>query len=371
MSLTADVSGARQQPAGETGERARVVSPPSRPMAVARSLAKALYTDSDGVVLLRDHRGDCYRWTGTCWREIDRRDVRAAAYEWLEHATFDHPKHGMVPFDPARRKIDDVIDALRAVVLLNSTKEAPCWTNDTTDPFANELVSMTNGLLHVPTRILLPHTPHFFCHHALTFPFSAECAPPVRWLGFLRELWDNDESSISALQEVMGYILGGDTRQQKIFLVVGPKRSGKGTVGRVLTGLLGAHNVAAPTLAGLSTNFGLSPLIGKPLALVSDARLGGRDSKVVVERLLSVSGEDSLTIDRKYKDPWTGRLPTRFVVLTNELPRLTDSSGALASRFVVFVLRKSFYGRENPQLTDELLVEATAIFGYIRVSQMV
>ena len=121
----------------------------------------------------------------------------------------------------------------------------------------------------------------------------------------------------------MGYILGGDTSQQKIPLFVGPKRAGKGTIARVLTGLLGAHNVAAPTLASLSTNFGLSPLIGKPLALISDARLSGRsDSSVVVERLLSISGEDSLTIDRKYLDQWTGRLPTRLALMTNELPQL-------------------------------------------------
>ena len=342
----------------------RLGPPPSRPLGVARDLAKALYTDSDGRGWLRDHRGDFYRWNGTCWREIDKRDVRGAAYEWLEHSTYFHKKDGVVPFDPSRRKVDDVIDALRAVVLVNSTMEAPCWTDGTSGPPAHELISMTNGLLHVPTRALLPHTPSLFCHHALTFPFVAECGPPARWLGFLRELWGDDESSISALQDVMGYILGGDTRLQKIFLFVGPKRGGKGTIGRVLTGLLGAHNVAAPTLAGLSTNFGLQPLIGKPLGLISDARLSGRDSKVVVERLLSVSGEDCLTIDRKYKDPWTGRLPTRFMVLTNELPRLTDSSGALASRFVVFVLRNSFYGKENPGLTDELLTEAPAIFNW-------
>ena len=258
-----------------------------------------------------------------------------------------------------------MIDALRAVVLLDSFAEAPCWINGTIDPPANEMISMTNGLLHVPTRVLLSHTPHFFCHHSLPFPFLAECAPPARWLAFLRELWDNDESSIMALQEMMGYILGGDTSQQKIFLIVGPKRGGKGTIGRVLTGLLGAHNVAAPTLAGLCTNFGLWPLIGKPLGLISDARLSGKaDSKVVVERLLSISGEDSLTIDRKYRELWTGRLPTRFVVLTNELPRLTDSSGALASRFIIFMLQRSFYGKENPRLTDELLSEAPAILSW-------
>jgi putative DNA primase/helicase len=118
-------------------------------------------------------------------------------------------------------------------------------------------------------------------------------------------------------------------------------------------------------LASLGTNFGLQPLIGKPLAIISDARLSTRaDSKTVVERLLSVSGEDSLTIDRKYKDPWTGRLPTRFLILSNELPKLSDASGALASRFVLFVLKHSFYKHENTHLTAQLLAEAPAIFNW-------
>ena len=59
----------------------------------------------------------------------------------------------------------------------------------------------------------------------------------------------------------------------------------------------------------------------------------------VVERLLSISGEDTLTIDRKYRDPWTGQLPTRFLVISNELPRFGDASGAIATRFVMLTLR--------------------------------
>jgi putative DNA primase/helicase len=161
-------------------------------------------------------------------------------------------------------------------------------------------------------------------------------------------LWGDDLEAIDTLAEVFGYLLTTDTRQQKVFTLVGPKRSGKGTIGRVMTGLLGRHNVAAPTLAGMATNFGLSPLIGRPLAIISDARLSTRaDTQVVTERLLSISGEDTITLDRKYRHPWTGRLPTRFLILTNELPRLTDSSGALASRFVMLTLTRDFYGRED------------------------
>jgi putative DNA primase/helicase len=344
--------------------RGLLLPPPSRPMAVARELVKALYTHRAGLVL-RDYQGTFYRWTGASWPEIDRRDVRTTAYQFLEHAHYLDPKERVKPFAPSRRKIDDAIGALRAVVLLDSTVRVPAWTDDRPAPPADQVIPFTNGLLHVPTRTLLAHTPLFFNHHALPFAFEKDAPPAHGWLRFLAELWGDDDSSISALQEVMGYLLGGDTRLQKIFLFVGPKRAGKGTIGRVLTGLLGGHNVAAPTLASLSTNFGLAPLIGRPLALVSDARLSTKaDSKIVVERLLSVSGEDSLTIDRKYKDPWTGRLPTRFLVLTNELPRLSDSSGALASRFVLFVLTRSFYRGENPQLTDELLAEAPSILNW-------
>ncbi|MGW5470358.1 hypothetical protein [Streptomyces chartreusis] len=58
--------------------------------------------------------------------------------------------------------------------------------------------------------------------------------------------------------------------------MVGPSRSGKGTIARVLKMLVGKENLAGPTLAGLGTNFGLSTLVGKPLAVISDARLSGQ-----------------------------------------------------------------------------------------------
>ena len=85
----------------------------------------------------------------------------------------------------------------------------------------------------------------------------------------------------------------------------------------------------------LGTNFGLSPLIGKPLAIISDARLGDTPSHTVVERLLSITGEDMLTVDRKFREPWSGKLPARFTILSNELPKFKDSSGAIANRLLI------------------------------------
>ena len=60
---------------GEAG--APPIPSPSNPMAVARRLARDLYTDH-GKLLLRAHRGDFYRWNGTCWPEAEARGVRGA-----------------------------------------------------------------------------------------------------------------------------------------------------------------------------------------------------------------------------------------------------------------------------------------------------
>ena len=64
---------------------------------------------------------------------------------------------------------------------------------------------------------------------------------------------------------------------------------------------------AGPTLSSLSGEFGLAPLIGKSLAIVCDARLTGRHGGVVVERLLSISGEDYLTVNIKFQEQWIGK----------------------------------------------------------------
>ena len=213
---------------------------------------------------------------------------------------------------------------------------------------------------------MTPHTSDLFTINSVPYAYCKDAEKPWLWDSFLNEdLWPDDPDSVRCLQEIFGYSITLDTSQQKLFLLVGPKRSGKGTIGRVLTELVGQANVVAPTLGGLSTQFGLASLIGKQLAIISDARLSGRaDQHMIAERLLSISGEDMSTAPRKYKTDWTGRLPTRFFILTNELPRLADASGALASRFIALVLERSFYGREDATLTQKLLTELPSIFNW-------
>ena len=340
---------------------------PSNPLAVARRLLPDWQTE-DGHLVVRRWRGSWMRWTGTCWRELDEAQMRARMYERLEYAVYSAPGKDGQPeqrdWAPTKQKISNLLDALGAVTLLPTEADAPAWIDQGADEQdRSPIVACTNGLLRIRDRALLPHSPAFFNLVSVPYAYDPEATAPT-WERFLTQVWPHDPEAVNALQEWFGYVLSGRTDQQKILLIKGPSRSGKGTIARVLKELVGRENLAGPTLAGLGSNFGLSSLLGKPLAVISDARLSGKDGGQVVERLLTISGEDTIDIDRKFRDPWTGKLPTRLMILTNELPNFGDSSGVIARRFVVLNMTVSWLGREDTALTDRLATEMPGILNW-------
>jgi putative DNA primase/helicase len=336
---------------------------PSDPYATAQIFINKKYS-TQTIRLLQFWQGLFYCWHGSHYAQLERDDIRADLYKFLETAKVKD-KNGLSPFKPNRNKISDAEDALRAAANLPGHHCPPCWLDAKKKLGAGDFVALSNGLLHLPTRQLHEPDPTFFTTTSLPFNYIPNAPEPKTWNGFLHSLWPDDEQTRKTLQEIFGLLLTSDTTQQKIFLIVGPMRSGKGTIARVLTAVLGADSVTGPTLSSLSSQFGLAPFIGKKLAIISDARLGSRaDQNAITERLLSVSGEDSLSIPRKFLPDYTAKLDTRFMILTNELPRLADASGALASRFVVLTMRKSFLGKEDPGLTAKLLNELPAILNW-------
>ena len=346
------------------------------PHRLARLYIAERCTDADGLTL-RFHREENHRWDGSTYRVLPEKELRAeltaSAKAEMDRVNLiaqelaDDEKPAPTVRKVTGRMIADVAHALASLTVLPSRLDAPAWIDgDATFP-ASEILACRNGLIHLSSLVadknhFTPPTPRFFSPNCLDFDFHLSAPPPSAWLAFLAELWPDDQQSIGTLQEWFGFLLTPDTRQQKILLFVGPKRSGKGTIARVIRGLIGAGNVACPTLSSLGTTFGLWPLLGKTVAMIQDARLSGRtDAAAVCERLLTISGEDPQDIDRKFLTTISAKLYARFTVFTNELPKLSDSSGALSGRMILLRLTKSWYGKEDTTLADRLLAELPGI----------
>jgi putative DNA primase/helicase len=379
LEAAAETKGEPNLVADDTNDQPVVNEREDDPHRLARVLLSA-FDDTNGCTLCF-WNGVFYEWRHGRFWQITRDDMTARVtrtvkeeYDRLNaQALHEHNpaankgRSGPPTARPVHRNIvASVIQALGSMTLVSSDLMPPAWLNGN-GPEPTDLMPCENTLVSLPDLItakpcFYDHSPRFFSLNALNYPFDADAPTPDNWLHFLSELWPGDQSSIECLQEFMGYCLTPDTSQQKIQLIVGPKRSGKGTIARVLEAVVGTHNYVAPTLSSLGTNFGLAPLIGKNVAVISDAKLSGRtDATVVTERLLSISGEDAITIDRKHRDPMTVKLSTRFMILTNELPKFPDGSGALAGRFIVLQLTRSFYDHEDHDLTRKLIAERAGI----------
>jgi hypothetical protein len=177
--------------------------------------------------------------------KIDTREVRSQLYGFLADALTSRG-----PFNPTPTKVYAIMDALEMGVLSSRDKNVPFWLGPAQGTSTTGLIACRNGVVNIENRTLQPHDPGLFQVNCLPFDYGA-AAPtyPPLWQSFLRQLWPGDEDGKRArltLQEMFGLMLTADTRYQKIFMIVGPKRSGKGTIARVLTRMLGPDNVANP-----------------------------------------------------------------------------------------------------------------------------
>ena len=345
--------------------------PPGNPMQTAREFV-ARHCLHAGTLILHYWRDSWWEWATTRWREVERRFVVSRLYTFTEHAVYwDEAENGYKPWSPNRHRIGDLAEALSAICILRDDIDQPCWLDGSQSK--GVIVACANGLLELEKRELRPHSPLFFNLVAVPFPYDPNAPSPTEWLVFLQKLWpgDNpdaepalDQPEIHALGEWFGYVISGRLDLHKILLMIGPTRGGKGIIARILSALIGPANVAGPTLSSLGGEFGLAPLIGKALAIVADARFAGRDNAVVVERLLSISGEDTLTVNRKYRDQWTGKLPCRLHVLSNEMPKLGDASAAIIGRMVLLVLTHSWLGKEDFTLEERIQKELPGILNW-------
>lgn len=267
--------------------------------------------------------------------------------------------------------VTDVMLALSSETLVKTTEISaqPAWfCEPALDWDAAEMLQFKNCLVHLPSyangekRYSIRPTPLFFSPYAMDYDFNPSPPEPVRWYSFLEDIFPGDDEAKQCIQEWCGYLLLPDTSLQKILVLSGPPRSGKGTIVRVLSSIIGYQNVCHPTISSLGSNFGLQPLLGKSVAFLEEAKISKYDDvSSVVSNILAISGESSRTVDKKNKDPIDIKLPIRFVVVTNDVPDLTDNSGALLSRVVPIHFKNSFVGRENHNLINELLLEKSGI----------
>lgn len=303
----------------------------------------------DGVKILRCNE-IFYQYDGRAWSSVDDAIIKANIQRFYSK------------FKPGDTLVRGIFNSFKDLTTVNYTSlEDGTWLDSGIE--AKNMLCFKNGLVDLsndnPT--IIDHTPNYFTFNKLEYDYTVDSQCP-EFLEFLHSIWPDDPDLVLQLQEWMGYCLVTDVSFQKMALLTGKSRTGKGVLADIISEMVGRDNTVAPSLSNLMANSTLHKMSTARLALIPDAHnvhASKRDD--VLSGIKAITGCDPLTFDVKYKAAQTVRFKVKLMLSTNNMPEFIDASGALVNRLLVFPFRISFKDREDVGLKSRLLKEVDGI----------
>ena len=264
-----------------------------------------------------------------------------------------------------RKKPTYTISTVNGAIALLKMKLAVRKWNESTG-----LLPLLNGVLDLKTLKLLPHSPENKLTWCLPYKYDtlATCQPIQEWL---LTMCGGDRQLVELMRAYLRGIVTGRTDWQKYLELVGPGATGKSTLTRLATALVGQENVHTTTLKKLEKEkFEAASIAGKRLVLINDSeRYAGE-----VGKLKNLTGQDSLPYEVKFKQSKGGFNPDALVIVsTNEIIQSCDYTSGLARRRISIPMfnqiksdrQKNLIEHKNGEMRGEFLPYIPGLLNWV------
>jgi len=213
-------------------------------------------------------------------------------------------------------------------------------------------IPVKNGVLDVNTGELYPHSPLF----GFTYCINARYDPNAD-TSFIEKFFDEvGGENKNLLFEIFGYCLIPGNKYQKAFMFVGDGANGKSTVLSLLKEFLGSDNVSSIALQDFDGNrFAASQLVGKLANICADIP---KNPLRYSGKFKMLTGGDTITVERKFRDPVQLVNQAKLIFSANELPEINDQTYAFWRRWILIEFTNKFEGsKKDPEILNKLTTE--------------
>ena len=306
-----------------------------------------LVEDSDNVhVCVRRESGSLWAYDDGIWKPEGERALRHAAARALGTMNYG----------------DNVLRQLKAQVRADPFAEVEA------DTFGLEpgYMAVENGLLDLSAAAagdadaIRDLKPEDYALTRLPVKYDPE-ATGDRWRQFVGEVVE--PSKIDAVQEYIGYTLHrGEMPHNKAMLFVGSGKNGKSTFLNVIRELLGEEQTTTKPVHSFENDFDVADLRGSVANIDADLSEGSLSSRGIAT-FKRLTGGDSVSAQRKYKDPFSFKPTTKHLYACNQVPDVSkyvsDHDIAFWRRWIVVEFPNYFTEEErDPELGNELTTDS-------------
>lgn len=217
-----------------------------------------------------------------------------------------------------------------------------------------EKIVMKNGIYNLLTDEFTDFDPYLYAIAAVPVVYDPNVKCP-KIEKFLSEIAHPED--VPKLIEYPGYCLYKATPIHRVLILVGGGNNGKSTYLRLIESFLGHKNVSHVTMQNIAEGgFKVEKLFGKLANICADI-----PSKPIKETgtLKMLTGDDYVTIERKYHDPFDYLNYAKPSFSANKVPASWDDTIAYHRRIVLVPFDAEF-PKENPKTDINLLEKLTS-----------
>ena len=200
----------------------------------------------------------------------------------------------------------------------------------------------------------LPFSPHFINRR-----YNPSAKPVKAVDEYLDHISQGDEGYRKYIIEMLGYIFNTNLdfkeRKGKVFFIVGDGGSGKGTLLKLISMLLGAENVSNVSIHEFEDGRRTTIMIGK-LANLGDDIEDQPINAPVMKTIKNMATADTVNIRKLYKESESTIISATGVYTSNHILRSIEKGESFKRRVVWLPLSKSLEGK-SAQFNKDLRSE--------------
>lgn len=206
------------------------------------------------------------------------------------------------------------------------------------------LLNTPDGTINLRTGEMRKHNPLDLCTKITAI--SPDAGNSDIWLTFLEQITCQDKELEDYLQQVVGTFVIGAVKREELIIATGSGGNGKSTFFGLIQRILGDYSgsISSEVLTS-SCRKNKSPEIaelrGKRFVLAAELEESQRLDTAMLKKLCST---DTVTAERKYRDPFKFTPSHHLLLFTNHLPKVGTGDNGTWDRLVVIPFNARFRG---------------------------
>lgn len=239
-------------------------------------------------------------------------------------------------------------------------------TNEDFDKY-NHLLNCEEGIINLKNGKLTVHEKQLMMSKYIPYKLSKN--KPKRWLSFLEEVFEGDETIIDYVHKVFGYALTGETKEQSMFILVGDGANGKSLLLEILNIISGSYGATSNVEILLDkkntgANLGDVARLNKIRNVITDeTKIGDKLNESAIKTM--TSGIGKIVARFLYGNEFEFTPLFKIFMATNHKPVIRGTDHGIWRRLKIIPFNRVFSKEEQDrELVEKLKDEINEIFSW-------